>query len=124
MKSLTLSTLALTFLSACVSAPIETAIPALIIPSAEATQLLSAAMSSALNGRKVLLNRNAFTQSNTHTLHQKPAMTRDGQLIDGRMLTRPQSNHFALFMRGSSCYLIHERTSAQYPLQGLHCRPL
>ena len=112
----------ISLITACASTPTVKTKPALIIPSIESTSKLEAVMSKALNGRKVSLSHTAFTKSHTHVLQQRPAMTREGQLINGRMLGIPKPDRFALYKQGDSCYLIYEKTAAHYPLQSVQCR--
>jgi len=98
--------------------------PALVIASPKNTQLLNQAVSKALNGIKVNLSPNTFTQ--THKMStERVAQDKIGQQgMNGRMLATPEnaSHHFSLYRHAESCYLVNDKNEKIYPIEGLDCQ--
>lgn len=99
-------------------------VPAVLLESsAHNTQQLQQAMSKALKGVNVTLVSDAFLQQNQHVL-EKQSFNKGMPNLDGLMLEIPQSHRFAMFKKGTQCYLRYLNTGENYPLAGLRCKAL
>lgn len=99
--------------------------PAILLESStKNTQVISQAMSLALNGKKVSLTANAFRKSSDHTLEKKAFTGMNSKPADGLILGIPVIHRFSLLSSGSSCHLVYEKTGTKYPLNGINCKAL
>ena len=97
--------------------------PAILLESnTQNTQIFQQAMSAALNGKKVTLNKNAFTKRPHHIL-QKRSFTQPGMNLDGLILEAPEVNRFSLYTSNNSCYLIHDNSEKRIFLENIECKP-
>ncbi len=114
------------FLSACSTAMVgQKSGPAILLETSKTnTQIISQAMSLALNGKKVSLTANAFRKNAQHTLEKKSFTGLNSNAADGLILGIPVIHRFSLFSNDSSCHLIYEKTGTKYPLNGVNCKAL
>jgi len=119
------TTCLLGLLSACSSATVDAAKPAVLIgPSNANTQIIEKVISQALNGKKIAIADNAFLQSNQLLIEKKPYSSINTTAVDGLILGGPSVHRFALYSQGTSCYLVYAKTGNQYPLNGIKCKAL
>ncbi len=90
--------------------------------STDNTRILSTAMSQALNGTKVTLAPDVFTQSSQHSLQRNTDNPRGMAGLNGRLMGVPEIHRFSLIRTGENCLLRYEKTGKTYPLQGLKCQ--
>ncbi|PWQ95103.1 hypothetical protein [Leucothrix pacifica] len=90
--------------------------------SANNTRILSSAMSLALNGTKVTLAPDVFTQSSQHRLQRNTDNPQGMPGLNGRLMGIPEIHRFSLIRAGENCLLRYEKTAKTYPLQGLKCQ--
>jgi len=120
------SACAFSFLSACSTAMVsQKSGPAILLESStENTQIISQAMSLALNGEKISLTTNAFINNSQHTLEKKLFTGINSNAANGLILGIPEIHRFSLFSNETSCHLVYEKTGAKYPLNGVSCKAL
>lgn len=119
------STCLLGLLSACSSATIAEAKPAVLIDSSSTThQIIEQVISQALNGKKVTIAKDSFLQSNQLLIEKKHYSSIEAPAIDGLILGGPKTHRFALFSKGTQCYLVYAKTGKKYPLNEVKCKTI
>ena len=100
----------------------DTAVAAIrLSPSADANVALSVAISSALGNITISLSSNALTETSLLMIERDSHYSINGRVATGRMMERPEK--LQLFLEGSQCLLVYERTGTRYPLAATVCAP-
>ncbi|MGB0905941.1 MAG: hypothetical protein ACPGVT_00505 [Maricaulaceae bacterium] len=107
-------------LSACATTPMKADMQdaVLITPSAGTHKNLTAAVSQALNGIKVMIAPQELTRHSTLII-DPPGM--QDMATGGRSTARP--DHFDLKTAQGKCLLVHRQTGTVFPLKTATCRP-
>lgn len=109
--------------SACTTAELQDAQPAVLLAPTTATRAeLHKIITAALGNRQLMLADDALTHESTLILDRQPRTDAGGALLNGRELGMPE--HFALFVRGSNCWLVRERTGQRWQLAHAQCKPV
>jgi hypothetical protein len=113
--------LLLALLSACAGSFSQVSQPALIVnaTAASRTELLEI-VRTALADAPLTLADDALMQASTLLVERVPRKDAAGVLINGRELGMPEQ--FQLFLRGSRCLLMRERTQQSWYLRHTQCR--
>jgi hypothetical protein len=112
--------LGLQSLPACAVLAHSRGTPAVIAdPTPQSRQELARVIHAALGNVPVTLADDALTTSNMLSLEHARARDPDGRLLNGRVLTRPET--FELFKRGSRCVLVRSKTGREWTLHHVQC---
>jgi len=85
----------------------------------EAHAELEAAVSKAMNGKKVNLSQNVLIDTNTLSVEQKQYRSISGDPLMGRRMDRP--SRFTLNLKNGTCVLTHDETGNSYDLPSARC---
>ena len=91
-------------------------------PSTHARLAINNAISTALNGTKIAVAKNAFVNSSQLTLQRNTKDPRGMAGLNGRILGAPVVYHFSMVKQNGSCYLIDARTQKRHSLSGVNCK--
>ena len=91
-------------------------------PSTQARLAINSAISTALNGTKIAVAKNAFVNSSQLTLQRNTQDPRGMAGLNGRLLGAPVVYHFSMVKQNGSCYLIDARTQKRHSLSGVSCK--
>jgi len=95
----------------------------LIQPSAASTGVLNAIISRALNGARVSVAQDAFTQSSELQIERMAQDPASMPGLNGRLMGLPEAHRFSLKKNNEgNCYLVYQKTGNEYPLDGVKCR--
>lgn len=92
--------------------------------SAQARSVINTTISNALGGTKVTVAKNAFVSSDKLVLQRATRDPLGMKGLNGRLLGRPVLHRFSMVKQNGSCYLIREKTTKRYLLNGVSCRSL
>ena len=96
---------------------------AIIINPSEITRAeLGQTISNALNGRRVTIAPDSFTQSSIAIIERRQMMGPDGNPIMGRDFGKP--DHFILKTSDQGCWLYHRQSEEYYALKTVKCKTL
>jgi len=97
---------------------------ALVEQSDDNLQLITQAVSDALNGTNVTLAPDTFTTSNSLTTERMMQDKLGQEGMNGRLMQTPDniSHRFKLLKTGNDCYLYYENKEKLVPIKGLVCK--
>lgn len=96
---------------------------ATIVNPSEVTRAeLNQTISKALNGRRVTIAPETFTQSSVAIIERRQMIGPDGNPIMGRDFGTP--DHFILKTSGKNCWLYHRQSERYYALETVKCQPI
>jgi len=79
-------------------------------------------VSESMNGKSVKIDDSVFSQKNKMSVMTNMQASYNGNPINGRVADLPQ--HFQLMLRGKECYILHEESGKEYPLDNVNCKAL